>query len=344
MKLAEATSFLAERLPVPDTLIRAGISSMVGHTDRSLVSTGKLPTEAFARDMTNYPIATHTDEANAQHYELPPGFFELVLGSHLKYSSCYFQDNDDDLDSAEENALARTVSNASLADGQEILELGCGWGSLSLFMAEHFPQARITSVSKSHSQREFIQAQASARGLTNLQVITCDMNDLRPDRLYNRVVSVEMFEHMANWRALLSQVKSWLRPSGKVFIHVFSHKAAPYRFDTADKTDWIARHFFTGGIMPSHGLMHCFPDLFTVEAEWRWAGTHYARTARSWLNNFDRNIGAITPLLRETYGADANLWKRRWRMFFLATEGLFGHAGGKSWGISQYRLKPASPA
>jgi cyclopropane-fatty-acyl-phospholipid synthase len=177
--------------------------------------------------------------------------------------------------------------------------------------------------------------------MDNLKVVTCDMNDFIADRQYDRVVSVEMFEHMANWRALFTKVKSWVKPNGRVFIHVFTHNASPYRFDPSEKADWIAQHFFTGGIMPSHGLMHCFPDLFTAEAEWRWSGTHYARTARDWLNNFDRNLSAIMPILRATYGADANLWKRRWRMFFLATEGLFGHADGKSWGISQYRLKPA---
>jgi len=340
MKLSEAASYLAERLPVPDLLIRAGISGMVGRTDRSLGSGAAVPADRFAQDMDNYPIAIHTDTANAQHYEVPPEFFELVLGRHLKYSSCYYEDPADDLDTAEANALMRTVAAAGIADGQQILELGCGWGSLSLHMAENFPKSRVTAVSNSHSQRMFIENTAAARGLQNLRVITCDMNDFVADQRYDRVVSVEMFEHMANWRALFTKVKSWLQPNGRVFIHVFTHSAAPYRFDASEKADWIAQHFFTGGIMPSHGLMHCFPDLFTAEAEWRWNGTHYAHTARDWLNNFDRNAAAIMPVLRSTYGADAALWKRRWRMFFLATEGLFGHAGGKSWGISQYRLKP----
>jgi len=340
MNFAEAAAYLAERLPVPDALIRAGISGLVERTDRVLVAAGLDPEVAFARDMDNYPIAVHTDAANTQHYELPSGFFEWVLGPRLKYSSCYFEDGQNELDGAEQDGLARTVANAGLADGQQILELGCGWGSLSLVMAERFPKARITAVSNSYSQRAHIESLALARGLTNLNVITCDMNDFLADRLYDRVLSVEMFEHMSNWRALLAKVKSWLSPDGRAFIHVFTHNAAPYRFDAAAKEDWIARHFFTGGIMPSHGLIRRFPDLFEVEAEWRWSGTHYASTARAWLNNFDRNIDAILPLLRATYGDDAQLWRRRWRMFFLATEGLFGHSGGKSWGISQYRLKP----
>jgi len=347
MKLAEAASYLAERLPVPDALIRAGISGMVQRTDRSLgaasTAAGLAADAAFARDMDNYPIAIHTDAANAQHYEVQAGFFEQVLGARLKYSCCYFEHEEEALDAAEENALARSAANADLIDGQEVLELGCGWGSLSLYMAERFPHSRITAVSNSHSQRDFIEARAKARGLTNVQVITCDMNDFKAAQLYDRVVSIEMFEHMANWRALLTNVRSWMKPEGRAFIHVFTHSAAPYRFDTADKEDWIAQHFFTGGIMPNHGLMHCFPDLFEVETEWRWSGTHYARTARGWLNNFDRNIAAVMPNLRKTYGAEAPLWKRRWRMFFLATEGLFGHADGKSWGISQYRLKPVRP-
>jgi cyclopropane-fatty-acyl-phospholipid synthase len=241
---------------------------------------------------------------------------------------------------AEEAALARTAANALLADGQDILELGCGWGSLSLWMASHYPTARITAVSNSQSQRSFILGRAQERGLYNLQVITADMNNFAPEDRFDRVVSVEMFEHMANWRALLERVRSWLKPQGLLFFHVFTHRSAPYRFEQGDKEDWIAQHFFTGGIMPSHDLIHEFLDLFTVEESWRWSGTHYARTAEDWLANFDCNAGAIDKVLRQTYGADAALWRRRWRLFFLATAGLFGHANGSEWGVGHYRLKP----
>jgi cyclopropane-fatty-acyl-phospholipid synthase len=196
-------------------------------------------------------------------------------------------------------------------------------------------------VSNSRSQRATIERLADDRGLTNLTIITADMNEFTPEGVFDRVVSVEMFEHMSNWTALLSKVRGWLAPEGRLFLHVFTHRTAPYRFDHADKEDWIAQHFFTGGLMPSHGLIRCFPDLFDVEAEWRWSGTHYERTALHWLENYDRYRDEIDRLLVETYGAAARLWRRRWRLFLLATAGLFGHDGGREWGVSHYRLRPA---
>ncbi len=241
---------------------------------------------------------------------------------------------------AEIRALSATCAHAQLADGQEVLELGCGWGSLSLWMAERYPASRITAVSNSKPQRLHIEAEAAARGLTNLRVITADMNVFQTDQRFDRVVSVEMFEHMANWPGLLALVRSWLRPNGALFVHVFSHRSTPYSFDTGDAEDWIAQYFFTGGIMPSHGLMRRFPALFTVEEEWNWNGVHYARTAMDWLANYDANAAAIAPILREVYGADAGLWTRRWRIFFLATAGLFGDSGGREWAVSHYRLRP----
>ena len=247
---------------------------------------------------------------------------------------------------AEEEALRQTVDHAGLADGQDILELGCGWGSLSLWMARRFPNARIVSVSNSQSQRQFIDAQAAARGLRNLVVITEDMNVFAPNRtfdrqLFDRIVSVEMFEHMMNWRALLFRARSWLKEDGRLFLHIFTHRAGAYLFDRANKEDWIAQHFFTGGVMPSHQLIRQYNDLFSVEREWRWSGTHYARTACDWLKNFDSHRDAIAEILRPVYGADTALWMRRWRWFFLATAGLFGHAAGNEWGVSHYLLKAA---
>ena len=291
--------------------------------------------------MTDFPIAVHADAANAQHYEVPAAFFGLVLGPHRKYSSCLYAPGDS-LGEAEARALAETCVHADLADGQAVLELGCGWGSLSLWMAQHYPGSRITAVSNSASQRAYIEGQAADRGLTNLTVITCDMNDFSPEGRFDRVVSVEMFEHMSNWRGLLERVAGWLKPDGRLFIHVFTHRNRPYRFDHGDRNDWIAQHFFTGGIMPSHGLIRHFPDLFELEEEWRWNGEHYRRTAMDWLANFDRHSRQIDPILAEVYGADASMWKRRWRIFFLATAGLFGDSGGNVWGVSHYRLKKAS--
>jgi cyclopropane-fatty-acyl-phospholipid synthase len=211
---------------------------------------------------------------------------------------------------------------------------------LSLWMAERYSLSRITAVSNSASQRAYIEAEAASRGLRNLRVITADMNEFSIDTRFDRVVSVEMFEHMTNWQALLHRVHGWLRPDARLFLHVFSHRTAPYLFDIEDKEDWIAQHFFTGGIMPSHELIRHVANDFRVERDWRWNGTHYARTARDWLANFDRNETEIREVLRAVYGADAALWKRRWRLFFLATAGLFGHSDGEEWGVSHYRLRP----
>ena len=339
--IATVTSML-ERMPVPDPLLRAGIAHFVGRTHRRMAAASPGVEIEFASGMLTHPIAEHTDAANAQHYELPAAFFGLVLGPHRKYSSCLYHTASDTLEQAEANALTATCSHADLRDGQHILELGCGWGSLTLWMASHYPNARITAVSNSVAQRNYILSAAGARGLTNLTVMTADMNAFETSARFDRVVSIEMFEHMANWEALLSRVRTWLHPDGKLFLHVFSHEAAPYRFDQSDPADWIAQHFFTGGIMPSHRLVRCFPHLFEVEKDWRWDGRHYQRTAEAWLANYDENAREIEEILRDVYGPDASLWRRRWRLFFLAVGGLFGHAEGLAWGVSHYRLAPVS--
>jgi len=328
-----------EAAPLPDPVRRAAVSMMVSRARRGLA--GAANDAAFARDMAARPIAEHTRAANDQHYELPPAFFEHILGPRMKYSCCLYPTGRETLAVAEDLALAETCAHAELADGQDILELGCGWGSLSLWMAETLPNARILSVSNSAPQRAFIEARARTLGLTNLTVLTADMNDFDTTQAFDRIVSVEMFEHMANWRALLARARGWLRPDGRLFLHVFSHRSAPYRFDVEDQGDWIAQHFFSGGIMPSHSLIRQFDDLFELEADWRWSGTHYARTADAWLANYDRNAGPIGQALREVYGPQAGLWNRRWRLFFLATAGLFGHAAGFHWGVSHYRLRLA---
>jgi len=331
-----------ERLPLPDAVTAAGITFLCDRTRRSLTSYEQAQDVVFLDEMRQRPVAEHTDAANDQHYEIPPEFFSHILGPRRKYSCCLYQNKGDTLMDAEEHALADTARHADLADGQEILELGCGWGSLSLWMAQHFPNARITAVSNSHGQRGYIEDQAAKRGFVNLKVITADMNDFTPTGAFDRVVSVEMFEHMANWQPLLERIRAALKPEGRLFLHVFSHKSAPYRFDRENKADWIAQHFFTGGIMPSHGLIRHFDSLFTVEAEWLWNGVHYQRTALDWLANYDRNAPRIAEILKDVYGADWLLWRRRWRLFFLATAGLFGNNDGTEWGVSHYRLAPVS--
>lgn len=331
----------AERIDWPDGMLRAGVQFLVGRTRRALADAPVSEDVYFARKMADFPVALHADAANAQHYEVPPAFFEIVLGPHRKYSCCHFAPGVSDLGAAEADALARTCRTAGLTDGQNILELGCGWGSLSLYMAGHFPKSTITAVSNSRPQRETIEKLARVRGLTNLNIITADMNVFEAPQRYDRIVSVEMFEHMANWRALLEKCRAWLEPGGRMFMHVFTHSHASYRFDHTDRADWIAQHFFTGGIMPSQQLIRHFDDLFIVEHEERWSGEHYAKTARAWLDRFDANRDRIFTILEPVYGADTKLWMRRWRLFFLATEGLFGHAGGTVWGIGHYRLKRA---
>ncbi|MBB4067219.1 SAM-dependent methyltransferase [Gellertiella hungarica] len=332
----------AERTPIPDTITLAGIDFLCGRTRRRLETVPEQAEIDFARSMGNFPVAVHTDAANDQHYELPAEFFSLFLGAQRKYSSCLYPAASTTLDEAETIALKETADHAEIRDGQTILELGCGWGSLSLFLAANYPNARITSVSNSSSQRAYIEGLASARGITNLTVITADMNVFQTESRFDRIVSVEMFEHMSNWEALLRRAHGWLKPDGRMFLHVFTHKSRSYRFDHSDPADWIAQHFFTGGIMPAHDLPKRFPSLFTVEKEWRWNGRHYRRTALDWLKNFDANQTEIDRILNYVYGKDAALWRRRWRMFFLATAGLFGHADGEVWGVGHYLLKPVA--
>jgi cyclopropane-fatty-acyl-phospholipid synthase len=329
----------AERVPLPDVLIRAAIQRLCSRTAARMADGSTETDAAFAQDMAARAIAEHTGAANAQHYEVPAAFFAHVLGPNRKYSSCFYKEPASTLQEAEEEALRQTAEHADLADGESILELGCGWGSLSLWMARQFPNSRITAVSNSRSQRDYIEAEAAARGLKNLRVVTADMNVFDPQQQFDRIVSVEMFEHMMNWRELMTQVKSWLAPDGRFFLHIFTHRSGAYLFDRTDREDWIAQHFFTGGVMPSHSLIRQYADLFEVEKEWRWSGVHYQRTAQDWLAHFDAHRDEIEAILRFTYGGDTGLWMRRWRWFFLATAGLFGYADGSEWGVSHYRMK-----
>jgi cyclopropane-fatty-acyl-phospholipid synthase len=329
----------AERVPLPDVIIRAAIHRLCSRTAVRLASGSAESDAAFAREMAARAIAEHTDAANTQHYEVPAAFFANVLGPNRKYSSCFYNCEASTLQEAEEEALRQTEAHADLADGQSILELGCGWGSLSLFMARQFPHANIVAVSNSSSQREYIESEAAKRGLANLRVITADMNAFDASEQFDRIVSVEMFEHMMNWRQLLTRVKSWLKPDGRFFMHIFTHRSGTYLFDRADREDWIAQHFFTGGVMPSHHLIRQYADLFSIEKEWRWSGTHYQRTATDWLAGFDAHTSEIEAVLRTVYGNETHLWMRRWRWFFLATAGLFGYANGDEWGVSHYRMK-----
>ena len=332
---------LLERSAVPDPIVRAGIRSLLR---ARLREESRLDRKAaFIEELKRSPIALHTEAANAQHYEVPAAFFLEVLGPHLKYSSGLWEPGARTLAEAELAMLRLTVKRAALENGQRILELGCGWGSLTLFMAELFPASEIVAVSNSRSQRAFIEARAAERGLRNLTVLTADMNSFQPadGRPFDRVVSVEMFEHMRNYGQLLERIAGWLAPSGKLFVHIFAHRQFAYPFEARDASDWMAEHFFTGGTMPSDALFLRYQDDLQVRACWRWSGLHYARTADAWLENLDRNRERVLEVMASTYGAaQAKVWRQRWRMFFMACAELFGYDGGRQWWVSHYRMTP----
>jgi cyclopropane-fatty-acyl-phospholipid synthase len=329
----------AERVPLPDLVIRAAVQRLCSRTATRLASGGAESDASFADEMAARAIAEYGEEAGARHDEVPAAFFARVLGPNRKYSCCYYKEPKSTLQEAEEESLRQTAAHAGVADGQSILELGCGWGSLSLWMARQFPNAQVTAVSNSQAQREYIEWEAATRGLKNLRVVAADIDIFDPERQFDRIVSVEMFEHIMNWRELMTRVRSWLAADGRFFMHIFTHRSSAYRFDRAHGEDFIAQYFFSGGVMPSHHLIRQYRDLLEVEKEWRWSGTHYQRTALDWLGNFDSNRDEIEAILRNVYGNDASLWMRRWRWFLLATAGLFGYAGGSEWGVSHYRMR-----
>jgi cyclopropane-fatty-acyl-phospholipid synthase len=337
----------AERGLLPDAIVRAGIRRLCAERlraeQRGGVEAGALRFEERLRALRESALAICTDDANRQHYELPPAFFEACLGPRLKYSSCYYATGNESLAEAEAAMLALTAERADLADGQDILELGCGWGSLTLWMAERFPNARITAVSNSRSQRRHIEAACGSRGLRHVRVMTRDVNDLVFERAaFDRVVSVEMFEHVRNYEQLLARVASWMRTRARLFIHIFCHRTLMYPFDTDGDGDWMAQHFFTGGLMPSADTLLRFQRDLALESRWLVDGRHYARTASHWLERQDANRDAVLDVLTDVYGEGAPLWFQRWRMFWMACAELFGYRGGQEWMVAHYRFEKES--
>ena len=332
-----------ERGLIPDFLARIGMRRLLANRLATEIGDGgELEFEQFRRrlaELRQSPVAIETAKANEQHYEVPAAFFKRVLGPHLKYSCCFYGAGVRTLGEAEQAMLSLTAARAELADGQRILELGCGWGSLTLWMAVQFPGSRITAVSNSASQRQFILARAGERGLQNVEVITADANFFTTGERFDRVVSVEMFEHMRNYATLLARIAGWLHPGGKLFVHIFCHRSLLYPFSVGGDDDWMARYFFTGGLMPSESTLLHFQQHLTVEDQWRVSGTHYARTAHDWLANQDRERDAVLAVLKEAYGPlEAGRWFQRWRMFFMAVEELFGYSGGTEWLVGHYRF------
>jgi len=332
---------LAEKGILPDPLIRLGIKRLCGQRLSEVSALGPEALEESHQQWidlsTTSPIAIVPEKANEQHYEVPPRFFELVLGANLKYSSGYWSKGVSSLDESEHEMLKITCERAGLVDGQDILELGCGWGSLTCFMAQKFPNSKITAVSNSKDQRNFIEQKNDKLNLQNIKVITADMNDFSTDEKFDRVVSIEMFEHMRNYDELLKRIDGWLNQNGKLFIHVFSHKKIAYPFEDKGDGDWMAREFFSGGQMPSHRLLMSFPGRMKAEASWRVDGTHYEKTSRAWLEKMDKNKKAVVKVFSNTYGEKtANIWFQRWRIFFMSCEVLFGFNEGSEWGVSHY--------
>ncbi len=341
MSLTDTFIDLAERGILPDFLIRAGIRNLC-RTRLKQCRTDDCEANAqlaenYIKSVDESPLAVLTDKANQQHYEVPASFYHKVLGKNLKYSSCYFDDLVSDLTTAENRGLELTCVHADLQDGQHILELGCGWGSLSLWMAKNFPKAKITSVSNSNSQREYIMGQAKKRELKNLKVITADVNSFETDATFDRVVSVEMFEHVRNHRGLFQRIHAWLKPQGKLFTHVFCHRSTSYPFEVEGEDDWMSKHFFSGGTMPADELFLRISGQLELETRWRWSGMHYAKTSEAWLSNLDRNKSEILPLFEQSMSAgEASRMFHRWRIFFLACAETFGFAQGQEWWVSHY--------
>jgi cyclopropane-fatty-acyl-phospholipid synthase len=344
---ARLTDAVIDRGLLPDPVLRAAIRQLLR---RRLA--GEDPGTAAARAdhkaarlaaWSHAPVALSTDEANEQHYEVPTELFELMLGPHLKYSSAWWPTGVSTLAQAEEAMLRLTCERADLADGQDVLELGCGWGSLTLWMAARYPHSRITAVSNSATQRQLIEKRAAERDLANVTVVTADVNDVEFELdAFDRVVSVEMFEHVRNHRELLRRVAGWLRPDGAAFVHVFAHRELLYPFTAGEgRADWMARHFFTDGVMPSADLFLHLQDDLVVDRAWAVDGTHYSRTLEAWLDRLDANRERVLQLFADTYGrSSAEAWYHRWRVFTLACSELFAFRGGQEWHVTHTRLRP----
>lgn len=335
---------LAENGTLPDFLIKRGIKNLCNDRLKWAKSLGPdrlhEHNQKWIEELKQSPIALVPEKANEQHYELPPSFFDIVLGSNLKYSSGFWPTNQTTFDQSEVEMLELSCKRAELEDKQDILELGCGWGSLTCFMAQKFPNSNITAVSNSKDQKKHIEARCKKLKLTNIEVITCDMNDFDIDKKFDRVVSIEMFEHMRNYGTLLNNISKFLNDGGKLFVHIFTHHTLMYPYVDNGPGDWMAREFFSGGQMPSHNLLLNFQEDLKIEKTWKINGTHYSKTSYAWLDKMDNNKKEIIEIFNDTYGNDnSKMWFQRWRIFFLSCAVMFGMENGTEWGVSHYRFR-----
>ena len=329
---------------VPDFMIRMKIRSLLRERLKEQKElhgdTVADRIKAFVQELSEEPVAVNTEDANEQHYEVPTEFYKYALGPNLKYSCAWYEDGAQTLEEAELQMLQITCDRAKLKNGQDVLELGCGWGSLSLFMAAKYPKSNFTVVSNSSTQKEHIDSKAAERRLTNLHVLTADMNVFDINKKFNRVVSVEMFEHMRNYKVLMKKISNWLKDDGKLFVHIFTHKEYAYKYEVKDDTDWMSKYFFTGGIMPSNDLLFYFDEDMVKEKQWLVNGVNYSKTAEAWLSNTDKYKEHILPIMVDTYGKEnALLWFAYWRIFFMSCSELWKFNNGEEWMISHYLFK-----
>lgn len=329
---------------VPDSLLRAIIRrklrERLAELDAAAAGDDAGALRRYAAALSAGPLAIHQDAANRQHYELATAFFREFLGPRLKYSCCFWPEGIDDLAAAEDAMLALTCERAGLEDGMDVLDLGCGWGSLALYIAEKHPACRVTAMSNSRGQAEHIASACTAAGHATVTPVTADIATFDPGRRFDRIVSVEMFEHVRDYRSLFARLRGWLEPDGRVFVHVFSHARFAYTFSAEDPSDWMGSRFFSGGQMPARDLFLAFDDDLVAEERWWLEGGHYARTLEAWLRQYDERAAAIRPILQATYGEAAKQWWMDWRLFFLACAETFAYGGGREWGVSHYRFAP----
>lgn len=328
---------LLEKNKIPDFMLRQGIRYYNSQHLKRLGSNAENDKVELIQHLQSSPLAIATDQANAQHYEVPAEFYQKVLGPRLKYSCGYWKSDSVTLAQSETDMLEIYCQRAQLHNAQHVLELGCGWGSLTLYMAQKYPHLKITALSNSASQKAFIRQQAQRLGITNIEILTVDINHFQTHQRFDRLVSIEMFEHLRNYTQLFQNIAQWLKPGGLLFCHIFSHKKYAYLFEVEHERDWMAKYFFTGGTMPSHDLLPQMSGPLRLKQDWEINGTHYEKTANAWLQEMDRQKAEIFPLMADIYGNHQALkWWVYWRIFFMACAELFGHNAGQEWQVSHY--------